>query len=70
MDTGELDLFGSVRVKNTWSKPRRLKSLNKAAVYELTPTLSLDGTIFYYEVDGQAYCTTTRLLIREMNPQK
>ncbi|MEQ9303618.1 MAG: hypothetical protein RJQ14_06835, partial [Marinoscillum sp.] len=54
-----LDLYISRLVGETWTEPELLSDLNASNVWELTPTFSASGKMFYYEVDGQVKCILT-----------
>lgn len=55
-ETKEIDLFISYNENRKWSEPIPLDSINKSNIWELTPTLSLDGKILYIEVNGGIQC--------------
>jgi hypothetical protein len=52
-DAKEVDLFISSNKGGSWSVPVPLNKVNKAGVWELTPTLPPDGTYLLLEVDGK-----------------
>jgi Tol biopolymer transport system component len=49
---GEIQLYISRKVGETWSSPKLLTRIEKRENWELTPTLSPDGKYFYYEVNS------------------
>lgn len=55
-ETKEIDLFMSYNKNGKWSKPTLINRINKPNVWELTPTLSLDGKTLYLEIDGKLKC--------------
>ncbi|GAB4511292.1 MAG: hypothetical protein Tsb004_15510 [Allomuricauda sp.] len=55
-DKNEIDLYVSFNQKGRWSDPKPISSINKEGIWELTPTLSLDGKNLYIEVNGKIKC--------------
>ena len=55
-DSKEIDLFISYNENGKWSEPKPMDSINKPNVWELTPTLSLDGKTLFLEVNGKVEC--------------
>jgi len=54
-DTNEVDLFISNSQGGSWTAPVLLGKINRAGVWELTPTLSPGGTYLLIEVDGKIH---------------
>lgn len=62
--TSEIDLYISFKEKNEWQLPQKLDELNKSGVWELTPTLSLDGETLYLEINGKIECYSLEEVLR------
>lgn len=54
--SGEMDMLISFHENGDWSAPEKLDLINRAGIYELTPTISPDGLLFFYEVEGEVQC--------------
>lgn len=54
--TNEIDLFISLNENGVWSTSQKLDKINRPEVWELTPTLSLDGKTLYLEIEGSVEC--------------
>jgi hypothetical protein len=63
--TNEIDLFISYNTNGEWSTPSEIKSINKPNVWELTPTLSLNGEYLYLEINGEIKCYPTRKFLKK-----
>lgn len=66
-ETKEIDLFISYNNDGSWSKPEPMQKINKPKVWELTPTLSLDGKTLFLEINGKVQCYNTDKLISLKN---
>ena len=51
--TRSIDLYVSFQEKDTWSTPVLLQHVNEDNQWELTPSLSPEGSYFFYEVDNK-----------------
>lgn len=60
--TREIKLLISIREGEGWSIPRVVNQLERASDWELTPTLSPDGTFFFFEVNSNILFVETRSL--------
>lgn len=60
--TREIRLFVSIRDGKGWSQPRVITHLERASNWELTPTLSPDGQLFFFEVNSNIFFVETRSL--------
>lgn len=52
----EIDLFISFLNNGVWSRPTPLHAINQDGIWELTPTLSIDGGLLYCEVENRIQC--------------
>ena len=57
--TKNIDLYISYREDNDWSVPKPLNKVNHPTKWELTPSLSPDGSYFFYEIEGKIMQITT-----------
>ncbi|MCE7996571.1 MAG: hypothetical protein HEP71_31665 [Roseivirga sp.] len=60
---GQMDMLISFHESDKWSAPQKLDLINQPDVYELTPTISPDGKLFFYELNGKVQCIPIKDLL-------
>ena len=62
----EIELYISFNKKNSWTEPKALDAINKKGIWELTPTISPDGSRFFYEVNGEVLFVDLKQLLKSV----
>ena len=59
----EIDMYLSYNKNNQWQTPKKITTINTNDKWELTPSLSADGTIFFFELDNKIMQINTSEII-------